>query len=112
MQRFLARLTVLWMLVGVLTPAALAVAAPAPHACCKRKAMQEAAANHAQFNEFKCGNHDCCRSLAISQRSEAAPRSTTSVQLQTTKLVARLNVLYCATKLLSSTFVRGPPAAS
>jgi hypothetical protein len=55
MHRFIARLTLVWMLVAVLAPAALAVAAPSPHACCKRKPMQQAAPNRAQFSERPSG---------------------------------------------------------
>jgi hypothetical protein len=114
MHRFIARLTLVWMLVAVLAPAALAVAAPSPHACCKRKpmAMRDLAHGAARFSERQCANHDCCRSLAVPQRSEPAPRNTNSVELQPTNLLANLGCLYRATELISSTFVRGPPVVA
>ena len=112
MQRFIARVVVVLMLVGVLVPAALAVSAPAPHACCMRKPMHQPAPNQAEFSVRHCGNHECCRSLAASQWAEPAPSSSDYARQQTASLHLQGNVIYRTADLRSFQFVRGPPLVS
>jgi len=68
MHRLTARVLLTLLLVGVFAPLALAISAPAPHACCMRKPMSGDAAPSSQFSATPdCCNHDCCRVLTISQ---------------------------------------------
>jgi hypothetical protein len=72
MQRWTARLLLILSLVGVLAPVGLAATAPEPHACCKRHPMHDAAPRGMEFNPPpSCCNHDCCRSLTVSQWAQA-----------------------------------------
>ena len=112
MQRFIARVVVVLMLVGVFAPAALAAAAPAAHACCMRKPMHEAAPNQAAFGVRYCGHHECCRSLAVSQWAEPSPAGAQYSWQQSTTLDPEWKVIYRTAELLGSHFVRGPPVVS
>jgi hypothetical protein len=66
MHRLTARLVLLCLLASIFAPAALAVAAPAPHACCMRK-MHGRTSHEAVFDAVSCCQQDCCKSLTISQ---------------------------------------------
>ena len=66
MHRFTARFVLVLLLVGIFAPVGLAISAPAPHACCMRKAMH-ASPHQTEFNPPpSCCNHDCCRPLTVS----------------------------------------------
>jgi len=68
MHRQTARLLLIWLLVSVLTPLALAISAPAPHACCVRKPLDDSGPHGAAFHAPPgCCNHDCCRPLTVRQ---------------------------------------------
>ena len=101
-----------WMLVGVLAPAALAVSAPAPHACCMRKPMHQAAPNQASFGMRYCGGHECCRSLAVSQRAQTAPSVVCYPGWKSSNFHPERDAIYRNSELLGSRFVRGPPLVS
>jgi hypothetical protein len=80
--RFLLLLTVM----GNLAPAALALAAPATHACCLRKSAHpchESAtttAEHSVLRSADCCNHDCCRGVTTARWAYA--QSPVSAQHQ------------------------------
>jgi hypothetical protein len=66
MNRLTARLLLVGLLVSVLAPVAMAVSAPAPHACCMRKAMNNGGATPFEFHApAGCCTHDCCRPLTV-----------------------------------------------
>jgi hypothetical protein len=68
MHRQTARLLLIWLLVSILTPLALAISAPAPHACCMRKPLHDGGLHDAEFQApASCCNHDCCRPLTVRQ---------------------------------------------
>ncbi len=69
MHRLTARLFLVLLLVSVFAPSALAVAAPAPHACCLRMKHDCTETSHGpQFQALPtCCNRDCCRPLLSSQ---------------------------------------------
>jgi len=68
MHRLTARLLLTLMLVGLFAPVALAIATPAPHACCMRKPMHQHGPNLAELHTVPaCCNHDCCHALTVSQ---------------------------------------------
>jgi hypothetical protein len=82
MQRLVARFLLILVLVGVLAPVGLAATLPNPHACCKRHPMADAAASGVQIVNMQigalpaCCNHDCCRSMTISQWANVARPAT------------------------------------
>src|SRR5882762_8142351 len=73
MHRLTARLLLILMLSGTLAPAALAVSAPSPHACCKRKPLHNHGGHSSEFRASDCGNHNCCRPLTVAQRADRRP---------------------------------------
>jgi len=66
MHRLAAKLALLSLLLSVFAPVALAMAAPAPHACCARK-MHGRSSHEAAFDAVSCCQQDCCKSLTVSQ---------------------------------------------
>jgi hypothetical protein len=65
MHRLIARILLTLVLVGTIAPLAMAISAPAPHACCMRKPMVQ---HGDQFSAaLNCCNHDCCRVVVTSQ---------------------------------------------
>src|SRR5580693_2506113 len=80
MHRLTARLLLTLMLVGTLAPVALAISAPAPHACCMRKPMHTHGSNDAEFRApaTRC-QHDCCHALTGFRSAQLKPASVTSV---------------------------------
>jgi hypothetical protein len=78
MHRLTARVLLTLLLVGTMAPLALALSAPAQHACCMRKPMSDAGAPKYQLNAFSydCCNHDCCRTLTTSRWAQIAPATS------------------------------------
>ena len=70
MRKLTARILLTLSLVGVLAPLALAISAPAPHACCMRKAHDVDNNHHHIQASATCCNHDCCRTVTVSQWAE------------------------------------------
>jgi len=76
MQRLTARFLLVLLLVGTFAPAALALAAPAPHACCMRKPMHGSSSHNSDLQASSdCCNHDHCRPLNHSGWVSVAPSS-------------------------------------
>jgi hypothetical protein len=74
MHRQIARLLLIWLLVGIFTPLALAISTPAPHECCMRKTLHAQTTHESQFNApASCCSHDCCRSLTVQQSAHVSP---------------------------------------
>lgn len=113
MHRLTARFLLTLMLVGTLTPLALAIAAPAPHACCMRKPMHGAATPNTEFHApLQCCGHDCCRTLTVSQWAHATlPLGTYS--LTATASLESIVVLDEPPTFVASTLsARAPPQIS
>jgi hypothetical protein len=73
MYRLTARILLTLVLAGTFTPLALAISAPAPHACCMRKPMLGEHAPASQFSASSdCCNHDCCKAVTISRWARLA----------------------------------------
>ena len=82
MHRLTARFLLTLMLVGIVTPVALAISAPAPHACCIRKPMHDHATRSREFNAPPtCCSHDCCHALTVTQSPYLLPPVTTQVAI-------------------------------
>jgi len=74
MHRLTARLLLTLVLVGVFAPVAMAISAPAPHACCMRKAMHDHGGHNSEFKAPPaCCQHDCCRPLTVSHWAQLRP---------------------------------------
>src|SRR5262249_47027716 len=88
MHRLTARSLLVLLLVGSIAPAALAIAAPTPHACCMRKPMHMGSTHDSEFHaSATCCQHDCCRALTVSHWADLAPlasgpRSAIAASLQ------------------------------
>lgn len=60
MYRLTARLLLVLLLVGTLAPVALAISAPLPHACCRRKPMHDHGSGSRDIQAVSGQNHNCC----------------------------------------------------
>jgi hypothetical protein len=81
MRRLTARLLLVLLLAGLVTPAVLAISAPAPHACCRRKGAHQHPTQGVVLQSVSCGDHRCCSSAASVQWAEAATQSSSCVHL-------------------------------
>jgi hypothetical protein len=108
MQRLTARILFLTALLGTFVPVALAVAAPAPHACCVRKPH---GANSTQFQAVS-RPENCCPPRTPSVW--AAPISARN--LQYTPLIVTVNppvrIQRAVLEAISGKPARAPPAFS
>ncbi len=110
MQRWTARLLLILLLVGVLAPVGLAATAPEPHACCKRHPMHDAAQHGMEFHAPpSCCNHDCCRSVTVSQWAQAKPAAHASFQPSTTTRRSAVQPVHLTSAVDSAHSGRAPP---
>ena len=109
MHRLTARLLLILMLSGTLAPAALAISAPAPHACCKRKPLHNHGGHSSEFQASDCGNHNCCRPLAVSQRAQPRPSISGCVSQTSGTLLQQMNPSYRIIDFSDSRSARAPP---
>jgi hypothetical protein len=79
MQRQVARAILALLLAGTMAPLALAIAAPAQHACCMRKPMHGPAPDTGIYAALECCSHDCCRTLTVSQWAQAERSQPTHI---------------------------------
>ncbi|HKS76589.1 MAG TPA: hypothetical protein VJQ82_25470 [Terriglobales bacterium] len=70
-QRWIARLLLLLMVVGVMAPAALAFTSTSLHACCARKGMHCHSPRERQVQTPGCCGHDCCRSMVTAHWAQS-----------------------------------------
>jgi len=90
MRRLTARLLLILLLVGTLTPLALAIATPAPHACCMRKPIHGGVAPHVQFTASDdCCGHDCCRAATRSNWAQAPEGKSNNLSFSCGQLIVR-----------------------
>jgi|SRR5580692_4324427 hypothetical protein len=113
MHRLTARLLLILLLVGIFAPVALAISAPAPHACCMRKPMHERGSNGAELSTIpaRC-NHDCCHALTVSQSPHLLPSAGTQVATFSTQLPVERTTVNRSDLLQSSHSDRAPPQLS
>lgn len=80
MQRPIAKLLLLFALVGNLLPLALAAASPPPRVCCVRKGVhhcQNSLGSESEplvIRDASCCNHDCRRAATTAQWAHAQPK--------------------------------------
>jgi hypothetical protein len=113
MHRLTARLLLTLTLVGIFVPVALAISAPAPHACCMRKPMHDhgSAGAELQASPASC-NHDCCHALTVPQSPHLLPSAGTQIATFSTQLPAEPVVLNRCQVIPSSHSGRAPPQFS
>jgi hypothetical protein len=112
MNRLTARLLLTLMLLGTLAPAALAVYAPSPHACCKRKPLHNHGGHSSEFRASDRGNHDCCRPLTVSQRAQPCPSVSGCFSPPSATLLQQRNPSYRIIDFRESRSARAPPTLS
>jgi len=85
MHKLTARILLTLSLVGVFAPVALAISASPMHACCMRQ-MHDADNNHRHIQApATCCNHDCCRTVTVSQWAELSSTSANFAPSLTTR---------------------------
>jgi hypothetical protein len=114
MHRLTARLLLILLLVSIMAPAALAITAPIPHACCLRMIHDCTTTKHGfQFEATPtCCNRDCFRSLTVSQWAEDSLRSTAHFTPATTTLLSALPALHRTDAGSTAHSGRAPPKFS
>ncbi|MGO9647798.1 MAG: hypothetical protein ACLPOO_07070 [Terriglobales bacterium] len=113
MNRLTARLLLTLTLVGMLAPAALAISAPAPHACCMRKPMHEHGSNGAALRTTATGcNHDCCHAVTVSQFPHLLPSAGRQIATFSTQLPVEQTPANRSCLTESSHSSRAPPQFS
>jgi len=100
------------MLVGILAPVALAISAPAPHACCLRKAMHDPGAQGGEFNAPNCCNHDCCHAVTVNPSPHLLPSAMQEVAISLARLRPPRPATTCICFTLSTHSGRAPPLFS
>jgi hypothetical protein len=114
MQRIIARLLLLFALVGNLVPLALAATIPESHACCRRMAhhchSMQADSGELTFHDSSCCNHDCCRAVTTSQwacfEPTIAPRVAQKIEIAGVSRPSPAPV----NEFVASQSTRAPPA--
>jgi len=110
MHRLTARLLLTLMLVGVFAPVALAISAPAPHACCMRKPMHDHSLPGSEFHS-SAGHceHDCCRAVPGFRSAQLNPANVSLTAPVSSRLRRPADSPRQASRTRSSRSVRGPP---
>jgi hypothetical protein len=110
MHRLTARLLLTLMLVGTLAPVALAISAPAPHACCMRKPMHDHNLPGSEFHSpaSHC-QHDCCHPLAGLRSAQLKPATVSSFTPPSSQLQGQADPVLQTRHDRSSRSVRAPP---
>jgi len=111
MQRWIARTLLVLLLVGVLAPAALAMGAPSPHACCMRKPSQPSP-QQAGIGARECTHHECCRSLAVSHWAQTEPARSISSAQPSADVLLPTDHRHRPVEPRDSQLDRGPPSYS
>jgi hypothetical protein len=113
MHRLTARLLLTLMQLGVFTPVALAISAPAPHACCMRKPMHQHGSTSAELHTTAaCCNHDCCHALTVSQSPCLTPAGAGQIATIATSLRVESSPVKGGRLIQSPHSGRAPPQFS
>lgn len=114
MQRFTARLLLLFALAGTFVPVALQATAVPPHACCRRNAAHhcpdsETRSDEPVLRDIGCCSHDCRRAIATSQWAHPEPlQSAATIEVIRNRQIA-LSSIVPLRKFASSQSSRAPP---
>jgi hypothetical protein len=113
MHRLTARLLLTLLFVGILAPVALAISAPAPHACCMRKPMHDQSLHGSEFRApaSQC-QHDCCRATVGFRSAQLKALHLSSITPVSSPLLDPADSARRASLDRSSGSVRAPPQFS
>jgi hypothetical protein len=101
------------LLVGTFVPVALAISAPASHACCVRKPMHGRPSHDSEFYAPPgCCQHDCCRVLTVSQWANLSPPTNIERTPASAPLEAELRESYFTASVNHAYSGRAPPKIS
>jgi len=108
MYRLIARILLVFTLVGLFAPAALAVGAPAQHACCMRK--PHGAQPGATIQPVPAPTGNCCPPIATAQWAAPCRPVVTQTWQQAEILVTSLLPFHGSMAVHSTGPARAPPA--
>ena len=108
MQRFTARLVLLFAMLGVCQPLVQALYGTPPHACCLRRlhARQD---NRSQLGQLETRSGNCCPPLTTPRSAALVAADDSGAQLHISQVNASLPVSFHATHFSSSHSSRAPP---
>jgi hypothetical protein len=110
MRSLIARLLLVLLLVSVFAPAALAIYAPAPHACCVRKPLHQHGSRNSEISVTPGPNHhDCCRLLVVVHCAQLKSVSSAHVSSAPVSLLRKSHSARYAFEISSSHSGRAPP---
>jgi len=109
MHRLTARLLLVLVLVGTLAPVALAVSAPAPHACCMRKAMHDHTSRSLEIQSVGGEHRNCCPPVTTAHWAELGSSTNSSIQPLLAYLPAQPQPVLRSNYENALRPVRGPP---
>lgn len=109
MHRLTARLLLVLLLVGTLAPAALAISAPLPHACCMRKPMHEHGSGNRDIQAVGGQSHSCCPPVTTARCAALASRPHSSLHPLLAYLSLDARPVLHGIQANSLRPVRGPP---
>jgi hypothetical protein len=113
MHRLTARALLVLLLLGVFVPVALAVSAAPPHACCMRKPMHGRPSHDSEFHAPPgCCQHDCCRTLTVSQWANLSPQTNIERTPASAPLEAELQEFHFKPPINHAYSGRAPPQIS
>jgi hypothetical protein len=113
MHRLTARVLLVLLLVGSFAPVALAISATPAHACCMRKPLHGRPSHDSEFHAPPgCCQHDCCRTLTVSQWANLTPPTNTERTAASKPLETELQVFYFTTSINHAYSGRAPPQFS
>lgn len=109
MYRLTARVLLVLLLVSIFAPAALAVSAPPPHACCMRKPLHDHGSRSLDVRMVGGGHRSCCPPVTTAHWADLGLRVSTSVRLLSVNLDRDVAPVLRSNDENSLQFVRGPP---
>lgn len=109
MYRLTARLLLALLLASTLVPVALAISAPAPHACCMRKPMNHHGSDTSNIQAVDGQRHNCCPPVITAHWAELRSGIDASVHPLVAGLSPDLQPLRLTNQANALKPVRGPP---
>jgi len=111
MYRLTARLLLVLLLTGIFVPAAMAVTAPLPHACCMRKQMHNHGSSSRELQAIGNENHNCCPPVTTAQWADLESGTDSNIHSPLAYLSPVPHTVVHSDFSNSLQPVRGPPAS-
>jgi len=109
MYRLTARLLLVLLLVGTLAPAALAISAPPPHACCMRKVLHDHGSRSLELQAAGSRHNKCCPPGTTAHWAELGSGANAGTGLLSVNLPPDLAPVFRSNHGDTIHPVRGPP---